>query len=100
MNSYLLRCMQSIWKLSQCVLRFVLLYRLVFLNAIEFKQTKKCIVIGFGLFACNCSHCLDCPIVIRVNGVKVCFFTIYDVAKIVCSDYYLVLFLSMQNTRI
>ena len=93
--------MQSIWKLSQCVLRFVLLYRLVFLYTIELKRTEKCIVTAFWLFACNCSHCLDYPIVIRVNSVKnFVFFTIYSVAKIVSSDYYLVLFLSIQNTRI
>ena len=61
---------QSIWKLSQGVLRFVLLYRLVFLNTIEFRQIEKCIVMGFGLVACNCYHCLDFPIVSRVNSVK------------------------------
>ena len=68
---------------------------------IFFKRTEKCIVMAFGLFACNCSHCLDYPIVIRVNSVKkIVFFTIYSVAKIVSLDYYLVLFLSIQNTRI
>ena len=85
--------MQSIWKLSQCVLRFVFLYRLVFLNTIEFRRTEKCIVVAFGLFACNCSHCLDYPIVIRVISGKKFVFLLYSVAKIVFSDYYLVLFL-------
>ena len=61
------------------MLRFVLLYRLVFLNTIEFKRTEKCIVIAFGLFAGNCSHCLDYPIVIRVNSVKKMFFLLYTV---------------------
>ena len=31
--------------------------------------SEKCIVMAFGLFACNCSHCLDYPIVIWVNSV-------------------------------
>ena len=84
-----------------CAYRFASLYRLVFLNTLEFKRTEKCIVIAFGLFACNCSHCLDYPIVTQENTVKhFCFFSIYRVAKIVSSEYYLVLFLSIQNTTI
>ena len=48
---------------------------LVFLYTIELKRTEKCMVIAFGLFACNCNHCRDYPIVIRVNSVKkFCFF--------------------------
>ena len=69
--------MQPIWKLSQCVLRFASLYRLVFLNTLEFKRTEKCIVIAFGLFACNCSHCLDYPIVTQENTVKHFVFLVY-----------------------
>ena len=61
------------------MLRFVLLYRLVFLNTIEFKRTEKCIVMAFALFACNCSHCLDYPIVIRVNRVKIFVLLLYTV---------------------
>ena len=61
------------------MLRCVLLYRLVFLNTIEFRRTEKCIVMAFGLFACNCSHCLDYPIVIRVNSVKNFVFLLYTV---------------------
>ena len=79
------------------MLRFVLLYRLVFLNTSEFRRTEKCIVMALGLFACKCSHCLDYPIVIWVNSVLkiLFFFAIYSVAKIVSSDYYLFLFLSI-----
>ena len=61
------------------MLRFVLLYRSVFLNTIEFKRTEKCIVMAFGLFACNCSHCLDYPIVIRVSSVKIFVLLLYTV---------------------
>ena len=83
------------------MLRFVLLYRLVFLDTIEFRRTEKCIVMAFGLFACNCSHCLDYPIVIRVNSRKKFILLLYTVLpKLFFSDYYLVLFLSIQNTRI
>ena len=61
------------------MLRLVLLYRLVFLKTIEFRRTEKCIVMAFGLFACNCSHCLDCTIVIRVNSLKSFVFLLYTV---------------------
>ena len=58
---------------------FFLLYRLVFLNTIEFRRTEKCIFMAFGLFACNCSHCLDYPIVIWVNIVKIFVFLLHTV---------------------
>ena len=70
--------MQPIWKLSQCVLIGLLRYiDWFFLNTLEFKRTEKCIVIAFGLFACNCSHCLDYPIVIQVTTVKNFVFLVY-----------------------
>ena len=60
-------------------LGFFLLYRLIFLNTIEFRRIEKCIVMAFGLFACNCSHCLDYPIVIWVNSVKNFVFLLHTV---------------------
>ena len=56
---------------------------------------------AFGLLVSNCNHCLYYPIVSRKNSVKKnFFFAKCIVAKIVPSDYYLVLFLLTQNKTI
>ena len=76
---------QSIRKLGQCVLWFVLFDRSIFFKTIiGFRRTEKCIDIVFGSVACNCCHYLGHPFVSRVNCVEKFVFTKDGVANINC----------------
>ena len=70
MNSHLLRLLAVDLEVESMCASICFVLSVGFLKNDWIRRTEDRIDVAFGLFACNCSHCLDYPIVGRVNSVK------------------------------